>query len=124
MQQVRELVGARVKDPPQGKQEQYGGRCRHDQMPPQTELLAELGPERADDCDVHRQVDQYDGEADAANARQRAIGGHPAVVVRELCQLKAPGNPYADPKAGDEKLAVVDLAAGEPLARPVALAAV
>src|SRR5689334_11503964 len=39
---------------------------------------------------------QFDGEGDAANARPRAIGGHPAVVVRELCQLKAPGNPYAD----------------------------
>jgi hypothetical protein len=39
---------------------------------------------------------QFDGEGEAANARPRAIGGHPAVVVRELCQLKAPGNPYAD----------------------------
>ena len=39
---------------------------------------------------------QFDGEGDAANARPRAIGGHPAVVLTELCLRKAPGNPYAD----------------------------
>jgi hypothetical protein len=39
---------------------------------------------------------QFDGEGEAANARPRAIGGHPAVVVTELCRRKAPGNPYAD----------------------------
>jgi predicted RNA-binding protein with PUA-like domain len=30
-------------------------------------------------------------------------------------------NPYADPKAGDERMAVVDLKAGQPLPRPVTL---
>jgi predicted RNA-binding protein with PUA-like domain len=33
-------------------------------------------------------------------------------------------DPYPDPKAGDPKLAVVDVEAGERLARPVTLAAV
>ena len=41
---------------------------------------------------------QFDGEGDAANARPRAVGGHPAVVVRGFCLRKAPGNPYADRK--------------------------
>ena len=39
---------------------------------------------------------QFDGEGDAANARPRAIGGHPAVIVAQHCRRKAPGNPYAD----------------------------
>ena len=36
-----------------------------------------------------------------------------------IAEVKA--NPYADPKAGDEKLAVVDLKPKKKLARPVAL---
>src|SRR5215510_4044315 len=39
---------------------------------------------------------QFDGEGDAANARRRAIGGHPAVIVSAVCRMKAQGNPYAD----------------------------
>src|SRR6478672_9624612 len=79
MQQVSQLAGARMKDAPQRKQEQYDGRSRHEQMPPQTELAAELGPERADDRDVHRQVDQYDREpARAGDVAERA---HAAVAV-------------------------------------------
>ncbi len=39
---------------------------------------------------------QFDGEGDAANARRRAIGGHPAVVVKESCLLKARDDPYAN----------------------------
>ena len=39
---------------------------------------------------------QFDGEGDAANARRRAIGGHPAVMVKGRCLLKAPDDPYAD----------------------------
>ena len=39
---------------------------------------------------------QFDGEGDTANARPRAIGGHPAVIVSTVCRMKAPGNPYAD----------------------------
>jgi hypothetical protein len=55
---------------------------------------------------------QFDGEGEAANARLRAIGGHPAVVVRELCQLKAPGNPYADPEGYVPFGTLVDYSAG------------
>ena len=39
---------------------------------------------------------QFDGEGDAANARRRAIGGHPAVMVKGRCLLKAPDDPYAN----------------------------
>jgi hypothetical protein len=39
---------------------------------------------------------QFDGEGDAANARQRAIGGHAAVLLAGICLRKGPGNPYAN----------------------------
>ena len=39
---------------------------------------------------------QFDGNGDTANARPRAIGGHPGVIVSTVCRMKAPGNPYAD----------------------------
>ena len=34
------------------------------------------------------------------------------------------GAPYADPDAGDERMTVVDVSAGEPIAKPVTLAAI
>jgi hypothetical protein len=39
---------------------------------------------------------QFDGEGDAANARQREIGGHAAVLLRGVCLRKDPRSPYAD----------------------------
>jgi hypothetical protein len=39
---------------------------------------------------------QFDGEGDAANARLRAIGGHPAVLLRAICLRQDPDSPYAD----------------------------
>lgn len=39
---------------------------------------------------------QFEGEGDTANARERAIGGHPAVLLRSLCRLKDPKSPHAD----------------------------
>jgi hypothetical protein len=39
---------------------------------------------------------QFDGTGDTANARSRAIGGHPGVILSPNCRMKAPGNPYAD----------------------------
>src|SRR6187200_2839440 len=39
---------------------------------------------------------QFDGEGEAANARPRAIGGHPAVVLRGICLRKVPDSPYAN----------------------------
>lgn len=38
----------------------------------------------------------FDGEGDTANARERAIGGHPAVLLRWQCRFKNPDSPYAD----------------------------
>lgn len=39
---------------------------------------------------------QFEGEGVTANARERAIGGHPAVIVRWICRMKLPSSPYAD----------------------------
>jgi hypothetical protein len=39
---------------------------------------------------------QFEGEGDTANARERAIGGHPAVVLRVHCRRKDPDSAYAD----------------------------
>lgn len=39
---------------------------------------------------------QFEGEGDTANARERAIGGHPGVIVSWMCRMKIPGSPYAD----------------------------
>jgi hypothetical protein len=39
---------------------------------------------------------QFDGEGVTANARKRAIGGHPGVIVRWICRIKYPSSPYAD----------------------------
>jgi len=55
---------------------------------------------------------QFDGEGDAANARPRAIGGHPVVVLTGLCLRKAPGNPYADGEGYVPFGQLVDYSAG------------
>jgi hypothetical protein len=39
---------------------------------------------------------QFEGEGDTANARPRAIGGHPAVVLRALCLRKDSDSPFAN----------------------------
>jgi hypothetical protein len=39
---------------------------------------------------------QFDGEGDTANARQRAIGGHPAIVLKGVCLRKNPADPHAN----------------------------
>jgi hypothetical protein len=39
---------------------------------------------------------QFDGEGEAANARQREIGGHPAELLRDICLRKDPRSPYAN----------------------------
>ncbi|MDX8535656.1 hypothetical protein RFM41_31705 [Mesorhizobium sp. VK25A] len=39
---------------------------------------------------------QFDGEGEAANARQRVIGGHPAALLRGMCMRKDPSSSYAD----------------------------
>ncbi len=45
---------------------------------------------------LYRSFVQFDGEGDAANARERAIGGHPAELLRNMCRRKVPGDPHAD----------------------------
>ncbi len=39
---------------------------------------------------------QFDGEGETANARQRAIGGHPALSLKGVCLRKDPRSPYAN----------------------------
>jgi hypothetical protein len=39
---------------------------------------------------------QFDGEGETANARQRAIGGHPAQVLSGICRLKDPNSSHAN----------------------------
>jgi hypothetical protein len=39
---------------------------------------------------------QFDGEGEAANARQREIGGHPAALLRNVCLRKDPHSSHAD----------------------------
>lgn len=41
---------------------------------------------------------QFEGEGDTANARERAIGGHSAVMLRGMCLRKRPKSPYANDK--------------------------
>ncbi|WP_218823274.1 murein L,D-transpeptidase catalytic domain family protein [Inquilinus limosus] len=47
------------------------------------------------DAALVRSFVQFDGEGETANARQRAIGGHAAQVLRGMCLQRNPGSPYA-----------------------------
>jgi hypothetical protein len=51
---------------------------------------------RKKDAFLLRSFVQFDGEGDTANARQREIGGHAAVMLRRVCLLKNPRSPYAN----------------------------
>ena len=55
---------------------------------------------------------QFEGEGDTANARERAIGGHPAVLLRGLCRLKSPESPYANDEGYVPYGKLVDYSAG------------
>jgi hypothetical protein len=55
---------------------------------------------------------QFDGEGEAANARPRAIGGHPAAVLRVACLRKDPDSPYANQDGYVPFGKLVDYAAG------------
>jgi hypothetical protein len=48
------------------------------------------------DAALIRSFVQFDGEGDAANARQREIGGHAAALLRGMCLRKKADSPYAD----------------------------
>jgi hypothetical protein len=55
---------------------------------------------------------QFDGEGDTANARPRAIGGHPAAVLRVACLRKDADSPYANKDGYVPFGKLVDYAAG------------
>ncbi|MEO9781761.1 MAG: hypothetical protein ABJH07_15590 [Sedimentitalea sp.] len=44
----------------------------------------------------HRTFLLFDGEGDTTNARERAIGGHEAVFLRQQCRFKNPSSRHAD----------------------------
>jgi hypothetical protein len=46
---------------------------------------------------LHRTFIQFDGQGETANAREREIGGHAAVLLRGMCRLKDPKSRHADP---------------------------
>ena len=48
------------------------------------------------DAVFKRSFVQFDGEGETANARDRAIGGHPASLLAVQCVKKNPGSQYAD----------------------------
>jgi hypothetical protein len=55
---------------------------------------------------------QFEGEGETANARPRAIGGHPAAVLRVACRRKAPESPYANEEGYVPVGTLQDYAAG------------
>jgi len=55
---------------------------------------------------------QFDGEGDTANARPRAIGGHPAAVLRIACRRKDPDSQYANAEGYVPVGTLTDYAAG------------
>jgi hypothetical protein len=52
----------------------------------------------AGDAALMRMFLKFDGEGETANARERAIGGHPAVLLRGVCRRREPGDAHADPE--------------------------
>ena len=62
---------------------------------------------------------QFDGEGEAANARQRAIGGHPAEVLAGICLKKSPDSQYANHDGYVPVGKLVDYAGGRSEAAPV-----
>ena len=48
------------------------------------------------DAPLIRSFVQFVGEGDTANAKERDIGGHPAVLLRGVCRRKKPDSSYAD----------------------------
>ena len=51
----------------------------------------------AGDAVLMRAFLKFDGEGETGNARERAIGGHPAVLLRGICRRRDPSSPHADP---------------------------
>ena len=55
---------------------------------------------------------KFDGEGETANARERAIGGHPAVLLRAMCRRKDQTSTHADQDGYVPFGKLVDYAAG------------
>ena len=51
----------------------------------------------AGDAVLMRAFLKFDGEGETGNARERAIGGHPAILLRGICRRRDPSSPHADP---------------------------
>ena len=49
------------------------------------------------DAVFKRSFIQFEGEGETSNARQRAIGGHAAAVLKGVCLRNDPRSPYANP---------------------------
>jgi hypothetical protein len=64
------------------------------------------------DAVLIRSFVQFDGEGETANARQRAIGGHPAELLENVCLRKDPHSPYADREGYVPFGTLVDYAGG------------
>jgi hypothetical protein len=64
------------------------------------------------DAVLVRSFVQFEGQGEAANARERAIGGHPAVVLKGICRRRDPKSPYADPDGYVPFGKMVDYAGG------------
>ena len=64
------------------------------------------------DAVLLRSFVQFDGEGETANARQRAIGGHPAELLENVCLRKDPRSPYADREGYVPFGTLVDYAGG------------
>ena len=55
---------------------------------------------------------QFEGEGETANARQRAIGGHATVTLRNVCLRRDPASPYANQEGYVPMGTLVDYAGG------------
>lgn len=64
------------------------------------------------DAVLIRSFIQFDGEGEAANARQRAIGGHAAETLKGICLRKDPRSPHANPDGYVPFGTLVDYAGG------------
>jgi len=64
------------------------------------------------DAPFIRSFVQFDGEGEAANARDREIGGHPAQLLKRICMQKKPSSPYAGHDGYVPVGTLVDYAAG------------
>ncbi len=61
-----------------------------------TSFKGYYGPAAGNQTPLQRSFVQFDGEGETANAREREIGGHAAVLLRGVCLRKKADSPFAD----------------------------